>query len=218
MSVINQFYMTRPEEIAKHAELCARNGEPAPEFGSWTLFELMAAGDDQLFGALWAFWDFEHAFDDLIDESDWSLDMIEAAMKALHDEVNRALGFPGEAKHVSDWTRTFVALLKRCGWTAERANLALVAESRFFQALRTNPLYRDHAGDFRGLFVQCLLRCLDGDAMARSNDPRKVALAPAVKCGDLEVLFHLIYLKHGWVRARVVSSLRDYDRPDTEDK
>lgn len=216
--MINRFYMTRPEEIAKHAELCARNGEPAPELGSFPLFDAIAGGDPELFDALWLFWNFEHAFDDLIDESGWTAEMIEAAMKDLHDAVCLALGFPGERKHVSDWTKTFVALIKGCGWTETRRNLAVQAETLFFAMLADNPLMQDNRGDMRAMFTQAILRCLDGDSMARSGEPRKVALAPAVKCGDLEVLFHMVYLKHGWVRARVVSSLRDYDRPDQEDK
>ena len=209
-----EYYMTRPEEIAKHAALCARTGETPPADGSWTLFEMMAGGDPELFEALWTFWDFEHAFDDLIDESDWTGNMIEAAMQALYDEVCRKLGFPGEQKHVSDWTKTFVALIRGAKWPEQQKDLAIRAEQRFFQVLKSNPLYRLNRGDFRALFAQCILRCLDGDAMAQSGDPRKVALAPAVKCGDLEVLFHLVLLKHGWVRARVISALRDYDAPD----
>ncbi len=216
--MLNHYYMTRPEEIAKHAELCRLAGETPQELGSYTAIEAMAGGDQLLFDAMWAFWNFEHAFDDLIDESGWNGDMIEAAMLALFEEVCRKLGFPGEQKHVSDWTKTFVALLCGSKWPASRQDLALRAEQRFFEALQTNNLYRLNRGDFRALFAQCIFRALDGEAMAASGDPRKVAMAPAVKCGDLEVLFHLVLLAHGWVRARLVSSLRDYDQPDSEVK
>lgn len=218
MSLINGYYMTRPEEIAKHAELCRRNGEEAPELGSYTVIEAMAGGSPGLFEALWSFWDFEHAVDDLIDGSGWSPDMIEAALLALYEEVLRKLGFPTERKHVSDWTKTFCALLTGAQWEKTRRALAMEAEWKFFTALRENPLYRDNPGDFRALFAQCIFRVLDGDAMAGSGDARKAALAPAVKCGDLEVMFHLVLLAHGWGRARQVSCLRDYDQPDTEVK
>lgn len=217
MSILGKYYMTTAEEIAKHEALCAMSGETPLPTGSYGVIEAMAGGDPVLLEALWTFWNFEHAYDDLIDLSGWTAAMIEAAMMALFDEVCVALGFEPEQKTISAHNRTMIALLRVTAWPEMRQMLAIDAQHAFLTALRNNPLYRDNRGDFRALFAQCIFRALDGEAMANSDDPRRQQLAPAVKCGDLEVMFHLVYLAHGWARARQVSSLRDYDQPDMKE-
>ena len=57
----------------------------------------------------------------------------------------------------------------------------------------------------------------DGDTMAASVDPIKRQLAPAVRCGDVDVIFHLVYLARGWAALRECSKFREYDLGDPKE-
>jgi hypothetical protein len=137
------------------------------------LFEKIANGNRDVYCALWSFWNFAHAWDDLLDGSNWPAPQKERAMKALHDFI---------------------------------VNLLL------------NPFCRDNAGDLRAVFVSAMARSMDGDAMAESNDPKRRALAPAVRCGDVDVILHMAYLAGGWELLREIGPLRDYDPEDPKPK
>ena len=65
-------YMATPEELAK---------QPTAQ----RLIELAAGGDNAVYAFAWAFWNFAHAWDDLIDESGWTVERKARAWKALHD-------------------------------------------------------------------------------------------------------------------------------------
>lgn len=148
-------YMQRPEELAKHPATVGA-------------FEQMAAGNGQVFNALWSFWNFSQCFDDLIDGSNWDAERKEQAMKALHD---------------------------------------------FVSDLMLNPFVTQNARSIHCAFVQAMTRCLDGDSMEGSSIAGVRAIAPAVRCGDVDVIMHMAYLHNGWTGLRRFSPLREYDIP-----
>ena len=213
-------YMLRKEELAKHAELCRRKGEPDTGTGALPIFEMLAGGDLDVFAAMWAFWNFEHAWDDLLDETGLLASHREAAMESLHEAVCQCLTGPAlaniEAKTVlpTGFRNGWKWLLDKTGWSKERKILAATARNEFFAVLLSNPFVRRHAPEIRGMLVMCMVRCLDGDEMAASDKPERRLLAPAVRCGDVDLMLHLVYLARGWAAVRALSGLRDYDLPD----
>lgn len=206
-------YMTSSRELAKHARQARARGEvPMPQ-ASRDLIEQVAAGDPVLFAAMWSFWNFAHAFDDLLDENVLGKGKQEELMTLLHDAVVGVL-IEGESAAVLRLQRVWGRMLGLSGWEADQQQLAQQAWDNFWRSLRENPLLRRHAAEVRGLLVQCMTRCLDGDEMAHSPDARVACLAPAVRCGDVDVLMHLVYLARGWAALRTLSARRMYDLPD----
>lgn len=217
-----EWYMTLPAEVAKHNRLARAKGQPEQPRGSIALFEAMAQGNKELFGALWTFWNFEHALDDLLDESPLPVAGKESVLAALADSVTEAL----RERHLSeltemvrkfpldDFQQVWEKLVDHSGWSEERKLRANQAKLLFFVELISNPFIRRHAGELRSLLISAIFRCLDGDAMAASSDPVRRGLAPAVRCGDVDVIIYLIYLARGFGAARVWGELREYDEPD----
>jgi hypothetical protein len=154
-------YMSAPEQRAKQPTILGVCQKIARAAGP--------GREAQTFNALWSFWNFAQAWDDLIDESNWP---------------------------------------------KERKDLAWRALQEFTSDLLLNPLYREHAAEFRALFTSAICRAIDGDAMAASGDPEREALAPAVRCGDIDILAHVAYLAGGWELMREIGAARDYDKPD----
>lgn len=129
----------------------------------------------ELFNAMWSFWCFEHALDDLIDESNWPAEKKVLALKALHD---------------------------------------------FVTALLANPVYTEHAGDFRALFSSTIARNIAGDEFAASDKTLHQAQAPAVRCADVDVFTYFANLAGGFDFMRRMSGadkLRRYDYPEYRD-
>lgn len=208
-------YLDQKEELEKHAALSAAKGMTDDGRGMRTIIEHLAAGDQVLFDAMWSFANFAHAFDDLIDESGWNAEQREAAVTMLHDAVVDYLTaeFEGTSHEqlggrYLNWTFRFEPV---------RRAAARKAWLDFFGALAANPLIVDHAAQVRAVLVQALTRCLDGDTMAASVDPIKRQLAPAVRCGDVDVIFHLVYLARGWAALRECSKFREYDLGDPKE-
>jgi hypothetical protein len=156
-------YMSRPEEVAKQPDALATIQEIAQA--------APPAEQAAVFNALWSFWNFAHAFDDLIDESGWPLERKELAWKSLLD---------------------------------------------FSSDLLLNPMFRNHAPEWRALFASAVCRQIDGDAMAQSSDLARAVLAPAVRCADIDVIVHFAYLVGGWPLMRKIGARRDYDKPDPD--
>jgi len=146
-------YMETPEELKKQPDVIK-------------LINIVGGNDAAIKNAMWSFWNFAHAFDDLIDEVQWPVERKERAFKALHD---------------------------------------------FVQDLLVNPFVVANNKSMLAMFTMALTRCLDGDKMALSADPKERALAPAVRCGDIDVLMHMIYLARGWPGLREWSGMRKYD-------
>lgn len=204
-------YMDRAEEVAKYDQLCRVNGEPATGKGSRAAIEVMAGGDADLFALMWGIWNFEHAFDDLLDESSMDADMKELALTALHDEVVAHTGETVPARNGAAFKSVWLGLMRQSGWQLDRQAQAATARDAFFGLLRFNPIACQYRRELRTLLVQCLIRCHAGDLMAASDNPARRALAPAVRCGDVDLFMHLIYLVRGWAAALTWSALRDYD-------
>jgi hypothetical protein len=129
---------------------------------------------DDLFKAAWAFWNFEHVFDDLLDNS---------------------------------------------GWPAEKKLLALKALEQFTVALLSNPYYVENADAFKALFVTAIARNIAGDQFSGSKDSQERAMAPAIRCADIDVFVYFAHLAGGWEFAQAMNTkhkLRIYDKPDSE--
>lgn len=206
----NDYYMTRPEELEKFRQLRLAKGYPDDGTTLMDTINVLAGEDDAVFNAMWSFYNFAHAFDDLLDESGWDAEHIEAAMTTLHDAVTHVLMREGPGGNV----RALIQVLAR-NWPESRRVAAQKAADDFFQDLNSNPFIRRHRQEFRCIFVQAMARCLDGEAMAHSDIPERVALAPAVRCGDVDALLHMVYLARGWAALRECGKFREYDLPDT---
>lgn len=84
----------------------------------------------------------------------------------------------------------------------------------FVTDLLVNPFVMQHRLELRALFVSAMTRCLDGDRMEREQN----ILAPAVRCGDVDVVAHIAYLHRGWEFLRQIGRIRTYDKPNEEKK
>lgn len=146
-------YMETSQESKKHA-------------GVVEFIQEVAGERQDVANAMWSFWNFAHAFDDLVDGVVLTLERKEATFKALHD---------------------------------------------FVQDLLLNPFVRQNAQGLLAMFTMALTRCLDGDEMEKSQDAAVKAVAPAVRCGDVDVLMHMVYLAGGWPLLRKFSPMRMYD-------
>jgi hypothetical protein len=129
-------------------------------------FREVAGDDQQVFDALWSFWNFAHVFDDLIDEIKWPDEKKELAFKALHD---------------------------------------------FTRCMMLNPFVQCNVASIFAMMTSAITRCLDGDKMAKSESLFEAQLAPAVRCGDIDVIMHIVYLCKGWEGLREYSAMRQYD-------
>lgn len=86
----------------------------------------------------------------------------------------------------------------------------------FTVTLLLNPFVREHAHELRAVFAQAITKNLDGDEMAKSEDAETRALAPAVRCADVDVIVQIAYLAGGYSALRKWSKLRAYDPPDEQ--
>ena len=148
-------YMSRMEELEKHPH-------------AHKMFKDIAAGNEHVYNFLWAMWNFEHAFDDLID------------IGPPKDDQSKELVFKALAK--------------------------------FIDCLLTNPFVKTYADDLRAMMISTMTRCLDGDKAEAKGDPK----APAIRCGDVDLVMHVAYLHRGWDYMRSLNALRIYDKPDKE--
>lgn len=206
-----EYYLTQPAEVAKFHAIRAAKGLPASETSWIDVCARLAAGDADLFDALWSFWNFAHAFDDLIDESGARPEQAEIIMTGLHDAVVYALLREGAGYNLTGLLKNFAAAAH---WEKPKRELMIEAAADFFSSLYSNRFIREHAAEIRCVYVQAMTRSLDGEAMAKSDDDNKRAVAPAVRCGDLDALFHMVYLRRGWSALRACGAIREYDLPD----
>ena len=82
-----QAYVTRQVELDKFDAMARAKGETPNGKGVHPLLVSASAGNQNLFDALWSFWNFSQAFDDLIDESGVGVDEKEVAFVALHEVI-----------------------------------------------------------------------------------------------------------------------------------
>lgn len=210
-------YMDRPEELAKYDALCQANGFSAPAGGQRGLCRLMSDGNEHVFEAIWTTWNFEHAFDDLIDEPGIEERVKLTALASLHDAIVETLG-DRHGLAYQRFLQVCAHLERRAQWDAQRRSLAAAAILNFFVMLEGNPFVRSNAEQVKAMMVQTMLRCLSGDLLAASEDPRKRALAPAVRCGDVDLFMHMIYLARGFAAATAWCGKLGYDIADPATK
>lgn len=202
------FYLCRQEELAKFQRLRAAKGEPDDGTTLLDIFQLLAGNDKPVFQLLWAFYNATHAIDDIKDDCQ-SCDGEQLA-ELLHNAIAKELNY----EHV-DPSEDFQDF---CGqhmvfamWDDERVELATKAIQDFFKELAINPFVAENAPALQCVFAQTITRWLDGDAMAASSDPKRREWSTVVRCGDVDAICAIMYLRGGWKKLRQVSPLRDYD-------
>lgn len=110
-----------------------------------------------------------------------------------------------------NFAHVFDDLIDEVKWPKEKKEMAFKALHDFVVDLLVNPFVRSNALGLQALFVSALTRCLDGDEIAKSAVDAERALAPAVRCGDIDVIMHMAYLHRGWDVMRGFSQMRKYD-------
>ena len=93
-------YMDREEEIVKQPD-------------AKKMFQQIAGQRPEVFRALWSFWNFEHVFDDLLDESTWSSERKEQAYKAMAEFVCELLLNPFFKTYATDMRAMFTSAVMR---------------------------------------------------------------------------------------------------------
>lgn len=206
-----EFYMTREDELVKQPD-------------ALPMFEYIAAQcDDEIkgadvFNALWSFWNFAHALDDLIDEPEGKVpEAKEIVLKVVFDFVGNLLITPQDHSYSLPMQTIFGELLEDSGWNAGRKALAREALKDFTGNLLANPFFRDHAHEHKSMFDMIIARTLDADELERTR-PHLKPLLPAVRCADVDFIVHCAKLAGGWKLMREIGKLRDYDVDDVGHK
>lgn len=95
-------YMSRPEEVSKNP-------------GALKMFQHIANGDKAVFEFLWRLWNFEHVFDDLIDEGKPTNDETKEQMfKAVAEFVDCLLTNPFVQNFATDLRAMLLSSVTRC--------------------------------------------------------------------------------------------------------
>lgn len=93
--------------------------------------------------------------------------------------------------------------------STEEVALAL---AQFVTALSINPFYQQHSASLYPLIMSAINRWIDGDAMDRSENPKRRVHAEVVRCGDIDLFLHIAFLTGGWEHMRALSDrVRSYD-------
>lgn len=201
-----EFYLLRPEELEKHARLVAINGGD-PVLNSYGVLEQMFASHTDALKITWAFENFAHVLDDIIDESGCDDETKSATLKEVENWVSRvvitAQKFAAKIPNLYELTgcKPFEGL---------RGELAEKAVKDFRKELYQNAFSNRYRFEIRALLVSGLMRMLAGDAMKAKGNP----LAPAVACAELDFIYHMLFLCRGWDAANRFSVIRQYDVPD----
>jgi hypothetical protein len=82
----------------------------------------------------------------------------------------------------------------------------------FITNLSFNKFYEDNKVSLCTLLLQLINRWLDGDEWEKSEDKWKRGVSDVLRCGDMEVYFHVAYLTGGWDYMRSLKELRTYDK------
>ena len=104
---------------------------------------------------------------------------------------------------------------------AQEKLLAIKGMQKFVLALLENPIYRENANGFKALFVTAISRDIASVEFANSKDPKERGLAPAIRCGDIDIMVFLAHIAGDFEFAQEMSSkqkLRRYDLADKPDE
>jgi hypothetical protein len=88
-------------------------GETKKQPDAYASFEKVAKGDVNVYGFLVAFWNFEHVFDDLIDNSGWADNKKEQAWKALNEFQKNLLSNPFVQAYHAEFRTLFTSAIAR---------------------------------------------------------------------------------------------------------
>ena len=196
--------MTRPQELAKQPDAVKMFDEIARAAGE---------GDqgNHVFWALFSAWDFEHAFDDILDSGKICAVEKECLLKNCHHFIHATLTPHVDLGQVAMFRAQFIVAAQSAGMEGDHAALALKALDGFTENLLRNPFYRTHLESHRTIFDMMILRCIAGDEMEASPEAKRKQLAPAVRCADIDFMVNVALLAGGWPLARKLTCLRDYD-------
>lgn len=84
----------------------------------------------------------------------------------------------------------------------------------FFIELSRNAFYLKHVDSLLPFIIQVCNRWCDGEDWEKNGTPQQVRLASVVKCGDIDLFFHVAYLVGGWDHMRAMRHTRRYDPVD----
>ena len=110
-----------------------------------------------------------------------------------------------------NFAHVFDDLLDGSAFDAEKKEQAMKALHDFVTDLLINPFVTNNAHSLHSMFVQSMTRNMDGDAMLSSENPEIRTMSSPVRCGDVDVIFHMAYLAGGWQRLREMAKYRSYD-------
>lgn len=82
----------------------------------------------------------------------------------------------------------------------------------FVSVLSYNEFYHQHKDSLFGFLIQVFNRWLDGDDWEEHGNDWQKSVSDVVRCGDMELYFHIAFLTGGWDHMRAVKNLRTYDR------
>lgn len=88
---------------------------------------------------------------------------------------------------------------------AGREMVLLLAQISF------NPFYLEYKEQLFAHVVQGFNNWIDGDAWRNSGDPKKMAAADVISCGDLNLYTHVAFITGGWDAMRRLKDFRSYD-------
>ena len=90
-----------------------------------------------------------------------------------------------------------------------------VAEfARFFTSVCYNPFFLRNRDQLYPLIIQLCNRCVCGDEWEESDCEERRKLARVVRCGDIDIFFHIAFLTGGWELMRSLKEMRNYDKGD----
>lgn len=110
-----------------------------------------------------------------------------------------------------NFAHVFDDLIDGSGWDEQKVEQAMKALHDFVTDLMINPFVVQNARSLHGMFIQSMTRNMDGDSMSRSENPEVRTMSSPVRCGDVDVIFHMAYLAGGWPRLRAMARYRSYD-------
>lgn len=205
---MTQSYMARETELAKQPKavpIFRHIADQVREDADFTA--------DDVFQALWSVWNFEHAFDDVLDAGHLPLPEREQLLEECAAFVDAALAY-GEREAAGVFKEHFLQALANAPLTPAEQDLAADALQVFAGNLVANPFFQCHADAHRSFLRMMIYRNIAGDAMAAGDNEFHRQLAPAVRCADVDFIVFVADLVGGWKLARTISDLRDYDKPD----
>jgi hypothetical protein len=84
--------------------------------------------------------------------------------------------------------------------------------SKFFSTICYNQFFNRYKDQLFPMIISLCNRCVCGDEWENSSDQEKRKLARVVRCGDIDIFFHIAFLTGGWKLMRMLKDMRTYDK------